>query len=92
MTRTNPVPRPRASILFQPLEDGGVLFCTKGEVYFGLNPVGVEIWTLLAECGADLECLVDRLLDRYPDTPPETVRADVREFLAELSSAGLLAA
>jgi hypothetical protein len=82
--------RPAPSVLFQPLEDGGVLFCTRSEVYFSLNPVGVEIWDLLLKADRDLDGLVGQLRERYPQALPETLRDDVRVFLAELSSAGLL--
>lgn len=84
--------RPSPSVLFQPLADGGVLFCTHSEVYFNLNAQAARIWHLVADSDGDLDSLLRDLSGRYPDIPVDTLRRDARHFLAELTSAGLLEA
>lgn len=55
---------------------------------FVMSPVGARIWELLSE-GKDTEQLVPLLLEEY-EVEPQILKADVAEFLAELSRLGLL--
>ena len=55
---------------------------------FVMSPVGARIWELLGE-GKDTNELVPLLLEEY-EVEPEILRADVDEFLEELSRLGLL--
>ncbi len=55
---------------------------------FVMSPVGARIWELLGE-GKDTDELVPLLLEEY-EVEPEILKADVDEFLAELSRLGLL--
>lgn len=55
---------------------------------FVMSPVGARIWDLLGE-GKDTNELVPLLLEEY-EVEPEILRADVDEFLEELSRLGLL--
>lgn len=76
------------------MDEGGVLFCTRTEAYFGLNPVSALIWTLLPEPGGtesgDLEHLLDGLQEQYPEVPRDLLATDVREFLEELVKSELV--
>ncbi|MEN3972768.1 PqqD family protein [Sphingomicrobium sp. XHP0235] len=58
-----------------------------GEVY-GLDPIGTRIWNAIGD-GADLDQILDRLIDTH-DVERDRCEADVRAFLAELESAGLV--
>ena len=53
-----------------------------------MSPVGARIWELLGE-GKDTAELVPLLLEEY-EVEPEVLKADVGEFLTELSRLGLL--
>jgi hypothetical protein len=55
---------------------------------FVMSPVGARIWELLGE-GKDTKDLVPLLLEEY-EVEPEVLKADVGEFLTELSRLGLL--
>ena len=55
---------------------------------FVMSPVGARIWELLGE-GNDTKDLVPLLLEEY-EVEPEVLKADVDEFLTELSRLGLL--
>ena len=55
---------------------------------FVMSPVGARIWELLGD-GKDTSELVPLLLEEY-EVEPEVLKADVEEFLAELSRLGLL--
>ena len=74
----------------QPLDGGAVLFCTRSEVYFGLNEVGQLIWETLGTPGNSLSDLEQLLAERYPDVSAENLAEDARAFLAALGDAGLV--
>lgn len=83
------LPQPKASIIFQRVDDGAILFAPETELYFGLNEVGAFIWEALAAAPASLEELCTRVVQRYPDAEAATVRADVEELLDRLDTEGL---
>jgi hypothetical protein len=58
-------------------------------VYYGLNPVGSQIWALIQtpQLVADL-CAT--LRDTYPEVDPDVLARDVRTLLVELHEAELL--
>jgi hypothetical protein len=58
--------------------------------YFGLDPSGSAIWTLL-ETPTSVEHLCAELVRRY-DVSPERCRSEVLFFLHELRDAGLVRA
>lgn len=70
-------------------EEAVILDLASG-TYFGLDPVGARIWTLLAEgrTPADVQA---RIVTEY-DVEPHQAAADLARLLAELRQAGLLRA
>ncbi|MCA9572069.1 MAG: PqqD family protein [Myxococcales bacterium] len=56
-------------------------------VYFGLDRVGAEVWSLLE--GRTLDELVERLVAEY-DVEPDRCRADVLELLEALEAKRLV--
>lgn len=82
--------KPHPDVVFRAVTEGGILLDTKQEVYFGLNPVGSQVWQLLGTDGAyvDLVCL--GIGEIYPEVDPETIRADVEELLSDLETHGLI--
>lgn len=84
------LPRPSADAVFKRLPEGGVLFSTVTEVYFGVGEVGARIWELLPPASRTIDELVSVLSGRYRDVPASTIRADVERFLSELLANGLV--
>jgi len=64
-----------------------ILHLTSG-TYFGLDPVGARIWTLLSE-GKNLTEICAQLRDEF-DVGREQVEADVFRLVAELTERGLI--
>jgi hypothetical protein len=56
-------------------------------IYFGLNPVGAEIWNYIRE-EKSLEQIRDHLLSRY-DVPRSRCETEVRALLGNLVAQGL---
>lgn len=83
-----PVANP--SVIFRELPEGGVIFSTVDEVYFGLNEVGARVWTLLPPVSRTFGEVVAALRAAYPDVDAEVINTDVAELLAELERHGLL--
>jgi hypothetical protein len=86
-----PLPSPTSGAIFRRLPEGGVLFSTETEVYFGVGVVGARIWELLPPATQTVEEMVALLASKYHDVPASQIRADVERFLAELVSNGLVA-
>ncbi len=84
------LPIPSPTVLCKELDEGAVLFCSRTEVYFGLNSVGVVIWNALADGARTLDALVEALEARYPDQDGHVLRADAQEFVDALSESELL--
>jgi hypothetical protein len=84
------LPTPSGTVILKELPDGAVLYCTRTEVYFGLNPVGVAIWEALPPSSESLDALVHQVVGRFPDADPQTVRADAIEFMEALRQNGLV--
>ncbi len=83
----SPSPNPR--VVFQKLDDGAVLFAPDTELYFGLNELGQLVWQLLAPSTASLDEIAARVLERHPEVPLATIRADVEELIESLVAEGL---
>lgn len=84
------LPLPAASVVFQRIDDGAVLFAPVTEIYFGLNEVGAKVWELLPPASESLDDVCAKLATQYPDVPIENLRADVEELLAQLLAEGLV--
>ena len=86
-----PLPSPTPGAIFRRLPEGGVLFSTETEVYFGVGVVGARIWELLPPATRTVEEMVSTLASIYHDVPASTIRIDVERFLEELHANGLVA-
>jgi hypothetical protein len=71
------------------MTEGGVLFSSESEVYFGVNPVGALIWELMPSVGT-VEELVAALSARFSDVGPDRIERDVHAFIADLRANGLV--
>jgi hypothetical protein len=74
------------------LDEGGVLLSTTDEVYFGVNPVGARIWTLLPPASRTFGELCAVLDQQYPEAGADRIRADAQEFIEALLASGLVVA
>jgi len=87
-----PLPRPAPGAVFKRLPEGGVLFSSDSEVYFGVDLVGARIWEMLPPVTQTVEEMVDQLAAQYRDVAATQIRSDVDRFLDELLANGLVAA
>jgi len=86
------LPRPRSTVVFREVPEGAILFCTRKEVYFSLNQLGVMIWRLLPpECATEDE-IVARVSQEYPSVNLGTIAADVRRLIEDLAKHDLVEA
>ena len=70
------------------VEDETVILDVDGGVYYGLDPVGARIWSLLQEPRTVAE-IRDVLLDEY-DVEPEPCEEAVQALVADLMRHGLV--
>lgn len=85
------LPRPTPGAVFKRLPEGGVLFSTETEVYFGVGVVGARIWELLPPVTSTVDEMVAVLSAQYSDVNADQIRQDVDRFLGELLDNGLVA-
>jgi hypothetical protein len=71
------------------LDGEAVVLNLRDGVYFGLNPVGARIWSLLKESPRSLGELRQAILAEY-DVDAERCDSDLRSLLASLQQHGLV--
>jgi hypothetical protein len=84
------LPVPSATAIFKQLAEGGVLFSTETEVYFGVNLIGARIWELLPPKTKTFDELCAVLASEYSDVSLAQIEKDVRKFLDDLIENGLV--
>jgi len=84
------IPRPKSSVVYRPMPDGGVLFSPNDETYFGLNQTGACIWENLSPVRGSIEEICAEVTRRFPDAEPTRVRDDVGRLLQALADGGLV--
>lgn len=84
------LPNRVATVVFQRIDEGAVLFAPSTEIYFGLNEVGARVWELLPPACSSLDDVCAQLASAYPDVPGDVLRTDVEELLAQLLAEGLV--
>jgi hypothetical protein len=77
-----------ADVMIQDLHGESVLLNLVSGVYFGLDPVGTRMWTVLASTES-LQAAYDSLLTEY-DVGAEQLEQDFREWLEKLVEHGLV--
>ena len=77
-------------VLMRHVGDELVMLNLDEESYYGLNPVGARLMQL-AETGATLEEIVERMLQEF-EVKREQLEIDVRTVAADLIAAGLIEA
>lgn len=87
--RSDAAPSVAGDVIFQRVSDGAVLLSTDGEIYYGLNEVGAEIWEELTR-SRDVDAICGELRDRHPEVEADRIRSDVINLLTELAEEGLV--
>jgi hypothetical protein len=75
-------------VVFRELEGEAVILNLESGTYFGLDPVGTRIWSLLQEDGS-LRRAFEALLQEY-DVAPEKLEGDILRLVEELRAKGLV--
>lgn len=88
-SNSTPLPKPAPAAIFRAMAEGGVLFSSDSEVYFGVNPVGAIIWELLPTCET-VEELCATLSGRFSDVGLSRIQRDVSNFISDLRANGLV--
>jgi hypothetical protein len=71
-----------------PLGEESAILNLKNSMYYGMNPVGTRIWTLLKE-PRSVEQLRDVLLNEY-DVDAALCERDLLDLLGKMKSEGLI--
>ena len=79
---------PRDGVLFQQLQDEAVLLNLESGQYFGFDPVGTRIWSLLAE-GKALPEVASAITAEY-EVDAARCEADLLKLLGDLEEQGLV--
>lgn len=80
--------KPTPDVLCQDVGGEAVLLDLASESYFGLDPVGARIWTLLDQ-DQPLQQILETLCAEY-DAPRERLQGDLIALVAQLAGAGLV--
>ena len=75
-------------VMMRELQGEAVLLNLDSESYFGLDEVGTRMWGALTSTPS-AQAAFEALLAEY-DVAPETLRADLAEFIDKLAAAGLV--
>lgn len=77
------------AIIFEMFEDQAVIVGESDEELLTLNPVATLIWTNIAEATA-IDDLEEKLFDIFDDVTREQWATDLRMFVDQLKSEGLI--
>ena len=83
--------RAKENVVFTDLDDGSaVLLHLHTKYYYSLNETGSFLWKLLESAeGASEEEMKEELCAAF-DVRPEQAKADINEFIKDLSEQGLI--
>ena len=76
------------AVLCQQIQEEAVLLNMETQQYYGLNPTASTMWNQLIELQS-VQATEARLCELF-EAPPEVMRADLHNLVAELVSHGLL--
>jgi coenzyme PQQ synthesis protein D (PqqD) len=83
-TRITPLPE----VMCRTVGDEAVILNMKKQTYFGLDPIGARMWTVLNESGS-IQTALESLLKEYEVSEPQ-LRKDLEEFVEKLVEQGLV--
>ena len=80
--------KPSDDVLFQDVGGEAVLLSLSKESYFGLDPVGTRVWSLL-NLNSSLQHAFDAMITEF-DVAPERLEVDLLTLVEQLADAGLV--
>lgn len=80
--------QPSKSVVFSALDEGVALLDAERNIYYTLSGIGPFLWEQLA-AGRSFTELCEAVVERY-DVSVETANADISDWVAEMSAAGLI--
>lgn len=75
-------------VIFRPVGDEMVLLDSRSGTYYGLDPIGLRVWQLIA-AGTPMGILVETMLGEF-DVTREALEADIEALIADLERRGLV--
>ena len=79
---------PTQDTLINVIEGESVLLNLNSESYFGLDPIGTRMWTLLTN-SESIQSAYEALLDEY-DVSADDLRRDMQDLIEKLVANGLV--
>ena len=79
----------KAKAIWCAVDGEAALIHTDTSIYYGLNPTGTFIWTLLAEAELSFDEILERVSAHY-QIPGSQITTDVREVLNQLTVEDLI--
>ena len=76
-------------VLSSKIDEEVILMSIEAGYYFGLDPVGSNIWELLSKQPASVDELVLSMMEEY-EVDEDTCRKDVQAFIDDMSSRKLI--
>ena len=76
------------NVMVREVKDGAVLLDVEKGIYFGLDPIGLQVWHLISE-GNSLGSVCNQLLAEY-DVSQSTLTTDIHNLMKDLSAQGLV--
>jgi hypothetical protein len=76
------------NVMVREVKDGAVLLDVEKGIYFGLDPIGLQVWRLISE-GNSLVSICDELLEEY-EVSKSTLTTDIHNLMKDLSAQGLV--
>lgn len=76
------------NVMVREVKDGAVLLDVEKGIYFGLDPIGLQVWRLISE-GNSLGSVCNQLLAEY-DVSQSTLTTDIHNLMKDLSAQGLV--
>lgn len=80
--------QPSENVVFSALDNGVALLDTEQNIYYTLNGIGPFLWEQVTE-GRNFSELCESVVDHY-EVSIETASADIGDWVAEMSAAGLI--
>ena len=77
-----------SDVVSRDLEGEAIILNLESGTYFGLDPIGTRIWSLLQEDGSLRRTF--ELLEHEYDVEPERLKADILRLVGELRANNLL--
>ena len=76
-------------VLSSKIDDEIILMSIKADAYFGIDPVGSQVWEILSKHPLTTNEIVQLMMEDY-EVDEETCRADVQAFIDDMYARKLI--